>query len=151
MSGADSRAPVAGIEDVIHYAGSSKCDNGKVDGLGLLARPSDNGEASVNRLKGLADNDTDAVAVIRSLCRLAIRPNGLWAQFNVGVAINRLQSMADIKDARCLSAPLPQEATYPADPTHAVICPLPHDDGSEFADLVGDILKNAVTAHYPGR
>ena len=152
MTGDADRNPVSRREDVVRYAGQTKCDDGKIDGIGFLPRRDDNGELSVNRLAGLAETDVEAVARVRTLCHLKIGSSGLWGQFNIGDAIDRLRDIADLDGVHCLADPLPLDEGYPADPTHAVICPLPYDDGSEFADLVGDTLKNAVgNNHYPGR
>ena len=152
MTGSTDRNPVSRREDVVRYAGQRKCDNDKIDGIGFLSHRDHNGELSVNRLAGLAETDADAVAIIRSLCHLKIGSNGLWGQFNIGDAIDRLRDIANLEGVNCLADPLAAEDAYPDDPTHAVICPLPYDDGSEFADLVGDTLKNAVgNNYYPGR
>ena len=152
MTGSADRNPVSRRENVVRYAGLRKCDDGKINGIGFLPRLDDNGELSVNRLADLAETDADAMARIRNLCHLKIGSSGLWGQFNIGDAIDRLRDIADLEGVHCLADPLAAEDAYPDDPTHAVMCPLPYDDGTEFADLVGDTLKNAVgNNYYPGR
>ena len=108
-------------------------------------RPAEKG-LSVNWLEVLGSNHARQLGEVRRLCRLDLRPNGRFAEMNVGTVRRRVSSELDT--LRIVHDPLEAVGSYKADPSHAEITGLPPAD-SDQAMLVGDLIAECVRAMHP--
>ena len=75
-----------------------------------------------------------------------MRQNGRLAELNVGVT--KLHLQYHLPSIRFVPAPLPEDGSYPTDPSHSEIVGLP-PGGSLEAALVGDMIAECVSAAHP--
>ena len=78
--------------------------------------------------------------------RLSLRPNGRFAELNVGTMKERIAHLLD--DLRFVQAPREATLRYRADPSHSEIVGLPPGDSLQAA-LVGELIAECVSAIHP--
>lgn len=133
---------------IIRYISPSRIDeNGSVNGKAFRLRPNENG-LSVNWLDYFADLDKSAqINEVRRLSRLELRPNGRFAELNVGVAKQAVRAV--LPDLRFVHDPLPAGDGYEADPSHSQIAELPPLSDSQRSAMIGDMIARSVQKLYP--
>ena len=100
----------------------------------------------VNWLEVFGQEKSQQMNEVRRLCRLRLRPNGRFAEANVGAVIRRVDE--ELSSLRIVHDPLDAQDNFDADPSHAEIIGLP-PGGSDHAILVGDLIAECVIAMYP--
>lgn len=121
-------------------------EDGRVDGSAFRLRTGDTG-LSVNWLECFARlSRPQQLDEVRRLSRIGMRQNGRLAELDVGVTKLHLQD--HLPSIRFVPAPLPEDGSYPADPSHSDILGLPPGDSLEAA-LVGDLIAERVSAVHP--
>ena len=133
---------------IIRYISPSRIDeNGNVNGKAFRLRPNENG-LSVNWLDYFSDLDKFAqINEVRRLSRLELRPNGRFAELNVGAA--KQSVWAVLPDLRFVHDPLPAGDGYEADPSHSQIAELPPLSDSQRSAMIGDMIARSVQKLYP--
>lgn len=122
-------------------------EDGTADGsdFRLRAKRPDEIGLSVNWLEALGSDKVGQLSEVRRLCRLTLRPNGRFAEMNVGTVVSAVSQELDT--LRILHDPLDAEEGLHADPSHAEITGLPPGH-SDQAMLVGDLIAECVTAMH---
>ena len=110
-----------------------------------MLRPDETG-ISVHWLEVFPPNRENQLAEVRSRSRLDRRPNGRFAELNIGTMIQHVEE--ELHTARVLHDPLDAASSYAEDPSHAQITGLPAPNSPE-AELVGDLIAECVTVLYP--
>lgn len=78
---------------------------------------------SVNWLEAFGPDKVHQLDEVRRLCRLHLRPNGRFAEMNVGTIIHQVATELD--SLRIIHDPLEATDGFDADPSHAEITGLP--------------------------
>ena len=136
-------------DQIVRYVKPSMIqDDGTADGSDFRLRPSMPGDTglSVNWLEVFGQGKSHQMNEVRRLCRLRLRPNGRFAEMNVGTVMRRVAEELD--SLRIIHDPLDAEENFYADPSHAEIIGLPPGH-SDHAVLVGDLIAECVIAMYP--
>lgn len=123
-------------------------EDGTADGSDFrlrYPRPEETG-LSVNWLEVFGPGKVHQLDEVRRLCRLHLRPNGRFAEMNVGTVIHHVATELD--SLRIIHDPLEATDSFDADPSHAQITGLPPGD-SDQAVLVGDLIAECVIAIHP--
>ena len=112
-------------------------EDGTADGSDFRlrsARPEEAG-LSVNWLEVFGPDKVRQIDEVRRLCRLHLRPNGRFAEMNVGTIIHQVATELD--SLRIIHDPLEATDGFDADPSHAEITGLPESSETlERPDLV---------------
>lgn len=123
-------------------------EDGSADGSDFRlrsARPDEVG-LSVNWLEVFGAEKVRQLDEVRRLCRVRLRPNGRFAEMNVGAIM--YQVTTELDSLRIMHDPLEATEDFDADPSHAEITGLPPGD-SDHAVLVGDLIADCVIAMHP--
>ena len=83
---------------------------------------------------------------VSRLIRLSVRPNGRFAELNVGTTIRDLELL--LPAIRFVHSPSEATPRYRADPSHSEILGLP-PGGSPQAALVGEMIAECVGTIHP--
>ncbi|MYA88474.1 MAG: hypothetical protein F4X97_08500 [Boseongicola sp. SB0662_bin_57] len=142
-----SAGEVPEAHHVVRYVKPSLIDEEAVDGSAFVLRESESG-LSVNWLEFFEDNDCpDPVAAIRDLARISLASTGHFAKLSVGQTKEHVPvAAADVGiplELAVVQAPLPREADFEADPSHAEILGLPDRD-EDAAMVVGDLIAECI-------
>ena len=123
-------------------------EDGTADGSGFCLRPTKPDETglSANWLGAFESGKAHQLEEVRRLCRLRLRPNGRFAELNVGTTIRVVAKELDT--LRIVHDPLEAIEGFDADPSHAEIVGLPPGD-SDQALLVGDLIAECVIDIHP--
>ncbi|WP_446831005.1 hypothetical protein [Candidatus Foliamicus sp.] len=78
--------------------------------------------------------------------RLNLRPNGRFAELNVGKVI--LKVRVELDTLRIVHDPLEADANHKADVSHAEVRGLPPGNTDQAA-LVGDLIAECITQMHP--
>ena len=113
--------------------------DGSVDALDFRLRQSrpDETGLSVNWLEAFSGSKAHKLSEVRRLFRLDVRPNGRFAELNVGKILSIVSEELDT--LRIVHDPLDAEYGFEADPSHAEIIGLPPAE-SDQAALVSDLI-----------
>ena len=116
-------------------------EDGSIDGenfrLSINSSP-----LSVNWLEYFRGrNKEQQLREVRKLIRLSLRPNGRFAELNVGTTIRDLELL--LPTLRFVHSPSEATPRYDADPSHSEILGLP-PGGSPQAALVGEMIAECV-------
>jgi len=136
-------------DQIVRYAGPSKIqEDGTPDGSVFCLRTTKPDETglSVNWLDAFEPGKAHQLEAVRRLCRLRLRPNGRFAELNVGTTIREVAKELDT--LRIVHDPLEAIEGFDADPSHAEIVGLPPGD-SDQALLVGDLIAECVIDMHP--
>ena len=122
-------------------------EDGTADGSDFRLRSTRPDEAglSVNWLEVFGPDKVHQIYEVRRLCRLHLRPNGRFAEMNVGILH---QVATELDSLRIIHDPLEATDGFDADPSHAEITGLPPGD-SDQAVLAGDLIAECVIAMHP--
>ena len=123
-------------------------EDGTADGSDFRlrsARPDETG-LSVNWLEAFQPGRSHQLNEVRRLFRLGLRPNGRFAEMNVGTVIREVAK--ELTTLRVIHDPLEAKEGFDADPSHAEIIGLPPGD-SDQAVLVGDLIAECVIDMHP--
>ncbi len=123
-------------------------EDGTVDGSDFRlrsARPDETG-LSVNWLEAFGLGKNHQLGEVRRLFRLRLKPNGRFAEMNVGTVIRAVAKELDT--LRVVHDPLEATEGFGADPSHAEIIGLPPGN-SDQAALVGDLISECVIGTHP--
>lgn len=136
-------------DHVVRYVKPSMIrEDGAPDGSDFRLRsskPDENG-LSVNWLEAFGPPKTQQLSEVRRLFRIRVRPNGRFAELQVGTVLRAVtEEMATL---RILHDPLEADLSFDADPSHAEIVGLPPGD-SDQAALVGDLISECVVDMHP--
>ncbi len=133
-------------DQIVRYVKPSMIQkDGSVDGSDFRLRPGEAG-LSVNWLEAFGPGKDHQLCEVRRLCRLKLRPNGRFAEMNVGTVERQV---ADELDAlRIIHDPLEAEEEFDADPSHAKVVGLPPHE-SDQALAMGDLIAKCVVATHP--
>lgn len=101
---------------------------------------------SVNWLEAFEPPKTHQLSEVRRLFRLSVRPNGRFAELDVGTTLRAVSK--ELATLRVLHDPLDAVDGFDADPSHAEIVGLPPGDSDEAA-LVGDLIAECVVDMHP--
>jgi hypothetical protein len=99
---------------------------------------------SVNRPAVFGRDVDAAMASIRKLCRLKVKPTGRYAEVPVEKIVEALSDVQELQALQVLEDALAATPEFGEDPSHALIDGLPNDDGP-MAELCGDILAQRVS------
>ena len=136
-------------DHVVRYVKPSMIqDDGTADGSDFRlrsARPDETG-LSVNWLQVFGPERVRQLSEVRRLSRIQLRPNGRFAEMNVGAIIHQVATELD--SLRIIHDPLEATDIFDADPSHAEITGLP-PGGSDHAVLVGDLIVECIIAMHP--
>jgi len=136
-------------DHIVRYVKPSMIqDDGTADGSDFrlrASRPDETG-LSVNWLEAFAPNKDHQLSEVRRLCRLRLRPNGRFAEMNVGTVLRKVAEELDT--LRIVHDPLEPKGTFERDPSHAQIIDLP-PGGTDQALLVGDLIAECVIDMHP--
>lgn len=123
-------------------------DDGSAAGAAFELRPDrpDETGVSVHWLEAFAPDKENQLAEVRRRCRLERRPNGRFAEMNIGAVIRHVEQ--DLQGIRVLHDPLEACGESDEDPSYAQITGLP-PGGSAEAELIGDLIAQRVTTLYP--
>ena len=136
-------------DQIVRYVKSSMIqEDGTADGSDFRlrsARPDETG-LSVNWLEAFEPGKVHQLNEVRRLCRLHLRPNGRFAEMNVGTIISEVAMELDT--LRIIHDPLEATKSFDADPSHAEITGLPPGD-SDQAVLVGDLIVECIIDMHP--
>ena len=121
-------------------------EDGSIDGENF--RLSTNGSPlSVNWLEYFRGrNKEQQLREVRKLIRLSLRPNGCFAELNVGTTIRDLELL--LPAIRFVHSPSEATPHYDADPSHSEIFGLPPLASPESA-LIGEMISECVGATHP--
>lgn len=136
-------------DQIVRYLKPSMIqEDGAADGSDFRLRSATSGETglSVNWLEIFGQRKAHQMDEVRRLCRLRLRPNGRFAEMNVGTVI--CQVADELDSLRIIHDPLDADENFEADPSHAEIIGLPPGD-SDHAVLVGDMIAECVIAMHP--
>lgn len=136
-------------DHVVRYIKPSMIlEDGTPDGSDFRLRPSRLDEAglSVNWLEAFEPPKTHQLSEVRRLFRLSLRPNGRFAELDVGTTLHAVSE--ELSTLRILHDPLDPADGFDADPSHAEIVGLPPSDSDEAA-LVGDLIAESVVGMHP--
>jgi hypothetical protein len=132
-------------DDIVRYVRPGLIEDNEVAGGAFVLRGSEPG-LSINWLGYFQNQSKEKqLCKVRRLFRLQVRPNGRFAELNVGQTRKYLAEQ--IQDLRFVEDPLPADSIngYDADPSHALIEGLPNpNDLPEFAELIGDMIAECV-------
>ena len=131
-------------DHVVRYTKPSLIlEDGTADGSGFLLRASrpDERGLSVNWLEAFGWNKDHQLSEVRRLCRLRLRPNGRFAEMNVGTVLREVAEELDT--LRIVHDPLEPDGSFDPDPSHAQIIGLPPGDADQ-AVLVGDLVAECI-------
>ena len=136
-------------DQIVRYVKPSMIqEDGTADGSDFLlrsARPDETG-LSVNWLEAFGQGKVHQLGEVRRLCRLHLRPNGRFAEMNIGTVIREVAKEVDT--LRVIHDPLEATEGFDADTSHAEIIGLPPGD-SDQAVLVGDLIAECVIDMHP--
>ncbi len=136
-------------DQIVRYVKPSMIqEDGTADGSDFRlrsARPDETG-LSVNWLKAFEPGKVHQLGEVRRLYRLHLRPNGRFAEMNVGTVIREVAKELDT--LRIIHDPLEATEGFDANPSHAEIIGLPPGD-SDQAVLVGDLIAECVIDMHP--
>lgn len=137
---------------VVRYARPTLVrEDGSVGGEAFQLRSGEQ-DLSVNWLECFPGiSKSQQIAEVRRRSRMQLRPNGRFAELNVGQTKGHLHG--ELADLRFVRDPLDAEEAeggFEADPSHSEIAGLPPADSPE-AELIGDMIAECVTAVYPAR
>ena len=136
-------------DQIVRYVKPSMIqEDGAADGSDFRLRPTrpDETGLSVNWLGAFEQGKDAQINEVRRLCRLRLKPNGRFAEMNIGTVISRVAKELD--SLRVVHDPLDAEENFDADPSHAEIVGLPPGD-TDHALLVGDLIAECVIAMHP--
>ena len=136
-------------DHVVRYIKPSMIlEDGTPDGSDFRLRTSKPDEVglSVNWLEAFEPPKTYQLSEVRRLFRLSVRPNGRFAELNVGTTLRAISE--ELATLRMLHDPLEAADGFDADPSHAEIVGLPPSDSDEAA-LVGDLIAECVVDMHP--
>ena len=136
-------------DQIVRYVKPSMIqEDGTPDGSDFRLRSTKPDETglSVNWLGAFESGKALQLEEVRRLCRLRLRPNGRFAELNVGTAIREV--VKELDTLRIVHDPLDTNDDFDADPSHAEIAGLPPGD-SDHAALVGDLIAECVTDMHP--
>ena len=136
-------------DHIVRYVKPSMIqEDGTADGSGFHLRPARLGETglSVNWLEVFEQGKVHQMNEVRRLCRLRLRPNGRFAEMNVGTVMRQVAEELD--SLRIVHDPLDAEEDFDADPSHSKLIGLPPGD-SDHAVLLGDLIADCVIAMHP--
>ena len=138
----------AGGQIVRYVKPSMIQEDGTPDGSDFRLRSTKPDETglSVNWLGAFEPGKTHQLEEVRRLCRLRLRPNGRFAELNVGTVIRAVAKELDT--LRIVHDPLEAKEGSDADPSHAEIVGLPPGD-SDQAAMVGDLIAECVIDMHP--
>ncbi len=136
-------------DQIVRYVKPSMIqEDGTADGSDFRlrsARPDETG-LSVNWLEAFEPGKVHQLGEVRRLYRLHLRPNGRFAEMNVGTVIREVAKELDT--LRIIHDPLEATEGFDANPSHAEIIGLPPGD-SDQAVLVGDLIAECVIDMHP--
>ena len=136
-------------DQIVRYVKPSMIqEDGTADGSDFLlrsARPDETG-LSVNWLEAFGPGKVHQLGEVRRLCRLHLRPNGRFAEMNIGTVIREVAKEVDT--LRVIHDPLEATEGFDADTSHAEIIGLPPGD-SDQSVLVGDLIAECVIDMHP--
>ena len=136
-------------DQIVRYVKPSMIqEDGTADGSDFRlrsARPDETG-LSVNWLEAFEPGKVHQLGEVRRLYRLHLRPNGRFAEMNVGTVIREVAKELDT--LRIIHDPLEATEGFDANPSHAEIIGLPPGD-SDQAVLVGDLIAEYVIDMHP--
>ena len=132
------------VSHVVRYAKPTLVrEDGSVGGEAFQLRSGEE-SLSVNWLECFPGiSKSQQVEQVRQRSRLQLRPNGRFAELNVGQT--KEHGHGELTDLRFVHDPLPAEGEFEPDPSHSEIAGLPAADSPE-AELVGDMIAECVTA-----
>lgn len=144
MTGSD----IPDSDNVVRYVGGSHIEDGQVLG-GAFCLPPGREALSVNWLECFAPlPKPEQLAEIRRLSRLTMGASGRLAELNVGAVKSYVGQQRP--SLRLVSAPLPVNENYAADPSHDDIIGLPPANSPQ-STLIGDMIAEGVNALHPAR
>ncbi len=136
-------------DHIVRYVRPSMIqEDGTADGSEFRVRPATSGETglAVNWLEAFEPGKKLQLNEVRRLCRLRLRPNGRFAEMNVGTVIRVVTTELD--SLRIVHDPLAATEHFDADPSHAEITGLPPRN-SDLALLVGDLIADCIIDMHP--
>ena len=136
-------------DHVVRYVKPSMIqEDGTVDGSDFRLRSGTPGETglSVNWLEAFEPGKDNQLNEVRRLSRLGLRPNGRFAEMNVGTVMR--EASKEVGSLHIIHDPLEATGGLDADPSHAEIVGLPPGD-SDHAMLVGDLIAECVINMHP--
>lgn len=137
------RERISPAEDIVRYSsGRFILSDTEVDGRLFAPRPTDDGEASVNRISVYNEDVEAALACIRATARLELRKSGRLVQANVGELQQAASAAHPGHRLEVIADPLAAKEPYPADPSHALMVGLP--SLALMDDLLADFLAASV-------
>ncbi len=137
--------------DVVHYVGSSKIQEGRVDGTAFHLRAADlrapRPGLSFNSLDYFGGmSRTGQLECIKLLSRVRPGQGSMYAEINVGWALDQLSDV--LPDTAFARSPLGPDDGYLPDPSHCELLGLPSPDTFQ-AEVVGEILSRCVQGLRP--
>ena len=135
-------------DHVLRYISPRHIDNGVINGVGILGRPLEKGEASANWLECFQGNLLEQLNEVRIRKRIKYAATGKLVRLNVGVTYTYLKEKN--YGIKFLKDPLPAIEDYVEDPSHALICGLPDNESSERT-IIGDFLEHCILDSFPAR
>lgn len=135
-------------DQIVRYVKPSLVEEDEsVNGAGFCLRPDrpDDLGLSVNWLEAFGSNKNQQLEEVRRHCRLDLKPNGSFAEMNVGMVRRKVSEELDT--LRIVHDPLEAMEDYDADPSHAEIIGLPSGNSDE-AMLIGDLIAECVVVMH---
>lgn len=135
-------------DQIVRYVKPSMIqEDGTADGSDFRLRPNrpDEEGLSVNWLEAFGADKVRQLSEVRRLCRLNLKPNGRFAEMNVGAVLGTVSQELDT--LQILHDPLDAKDDHDTDPSHAEIRGLPPGD-SDQAMLVGELIAECVTTMH---
>lgn len=137
--------PLPDSDHVVSYVKPTLFDEGVIDGEGFLLK-SGHGGISVNWLECFSGDKDAQLAEVRRLKRLDWEKAGCLAEINVGQTKRHLARK--IPDLSIVEDPLAaDQQRYEADPSHSLICGLPHNP-PERRQALQDMIAECVINKY---
>ena len=136
-------------DHIVRYVKPSMIqDDGTADGSDFRLRPTrpDETGLSVNWLEAFEPGKRNQLDEVRRLFRLHRKPNGRFAEMNVGTIIRQVAE--ELETLQIVHDPLEATDEFEADPSHAEITGLPPGE-SDQAILVGDLIAECVIRMHP--
>lgn len=132
-------------DHVIRYIKPTAIDSGVVDGEGFELKHGHKG-VSVNWLEKFEGDKHDQIAEVRRRKRLDWKLSGRLAELNIGKTRRHL--LDEEADISFVEDPLDKDGEFDADPSHCLICGIPHDP-PERKQALQDMIAETIVALHP--
>ena len=135
-------------DHVVHYVKPGNVQKGIVNASEFMLRPGkDEDGISANWLEYFeGKTEEQQLDEVRRAIQLTTRPNGRFAQLNVGTTKDHVSAAG--RYLNFVHDPQPAGVHYKADPSHSLIQGLPPNESPE-ATLVADLITECIQKLHP--